>query len=135
MLQIPRVSVSLAILLFTIFVLHIAALYFFWYWSIWWYDLLIHFLGGIFIGGLALTLFKRSTAENGDFLSILFVTVSVVAFFGIVWELFELSVDSIIAFNDQNDRLDTITDLAVDITGGLIAPFFFWKRSNVIAPS
>ncbi|HEY4508106.1 MAG TPA: hypothetical protein VJJ55_00430, partial [Candidatus Paceibacterota bacterium] len=44
----------LALLVCVIALMQSAAIVFSLYWTLWWYDILLHFLGGIFIGLLVL---------------------------------------------------------------------------------
>ncbi len=119
----------LAVLLYVIAALHIAALYFFWYWSIWWYDILVHILGGVWIGGMALFFISRTHMKTPHSLFVRFVfPFLIVAVFGTLWEAFEWNVDQIILFRFQNDIVDTLSDIGADIGGGLIASFLWFRQ-------
>lgn len=116
--------IRLSILLYTITALHILALYFFWYWSIWWYDIPMHFLGGLWVGGMAfltygyIPAFSRFRDRRGIYAYIVpFIAVLAI---GALWEVFEFSLDTFITLQ-QNDVLDTISDLGMDIAGALAA--------------
>jgi len=116
--------IKLTYLLYIIVVLHILALYFSWYWSIWWYDILVHFLGGFWIGGVALWFYLRhkNLDVNIAFNRLIACAVSVFAVIviGVLWELFEFSLDTFIVFR-ANDVWDTVSDLGADVVGGLAA--------------
>ena len=48
------------ILIVLIAILNKAALSFFLYWKFWWFDIMMHFLGGLWIGGIVLWLYYLS---------------------------------------------------------------------------
>ena len=48
------------ILVLMIGVINVVASYFHWYWSIWWFDMPVHFMGGVFVAMLTIyILYKR----------------------------------------------------------------------------
>ena len=49
-----KLFILLTVLLYIIATLHILSLYFFWYWTFWWMDIILHTLGGIWVGGMFL---------------------------------------------------------------------------------
>ena len=82
-------------LVISIFLLHKGADMFYWYARIAWFDMFMHFLGGIFlalIGGSLGFLFLKNTSKTTFFLSILFFVLVI----GLGWELFEFSIQEII---------------------------------------
>jgi hypothetical protein len=98
-----------------IFFLNSVAMKFHWYYSIWWFDMPMHFAGGLFIGLITLVFFPRRPILHA-FLTVLFI--------GIFWELFEFSLDTFITYNTHN-YLDTWSDIAFDLAGGFSASAFF----------
>ena len=102
-------------LVIAIFFLNSMAMKFHWYFTIWWFDMPMHFLGGIFIGLLALAFSPRRPVLTA-FLSVLMI--------GVLWELFEFSLDTFITYNPHN-FLDTFSDLVFDLVGGLTASLYF----------
>jgi len=120
-------------LIYVIAALHIAALYFFWYWSIWWYDIMMHTLMGFWIGSMALIIASRRINTKNDLIRF---GVPILAAFiiGILWETFEWHIDRFIIVRLQTDIIDTLSDLASDITGGLIASLIGFHRSSRILP-
>ncbi|MFA5778111.1 MAG: hypothetical protein WC870_01300 [Candidatus Paceibacterota bacterium] len=112
----------LYIILF-IFVANFAANKFFWYSSVWYLDMIMHFLGGFWLG-LAFLWFLLE--ENLSFALILKIILGVL-FVGILWEIFELLFNNIVAQNPFN-ILDTSSDLFFDISGGLCAILYIWRK-------
>ncbi|MDD3072533.1 MAG: hypothetical protein PHH17_01395 [Candidatus Pacebacteria bacterium] len=122
------------------------------YVKFWWWDSMLHFLAGIglgFIGFLILyVLYKNNKfkASHG--------TIAIFAFcfalsLGVLWEIFEFSVDSLFGENMQRARdlcdleyfcdsrlgvIDTMIDLILDAMGALIASFssyLYLKRKEI----
>jgi len=108
--------------LYVIGALHIAALFFFWYWSIWWYDILLHALGGVWIGGMML-FFLSGREKNMSGSTILRFSVPLlgVLIIGTFWEAFEWNIDQVVLSYFQNDVVDTLSDIGADIAGALLS--------------
>ena len=100
-------------------VLHFIAGAFYFYWTLGWFDYLMHFLGGLG-GGLVVAWFvsdrNLSTTQT---VVIVFCSVMLV---GVVWEIFEKVND--IAQSTEGYALDTTHDLLMDALGSLVAGFF-----------
>lgn len=96
-------------------------------------DIIVHFFGGawlVFVGFAFIPFFKRETNKTKFVLSL-----AVVALFGgILWEIFEFSLDqySLSSFGFvpgfQGPPLDTLSDLFFDTVGGLLAAFYIKSR-------
>lgn len=111
-----------------VFLLHMTAMYLHLYWTIIWFDLVVHALGGLWVALTLLWLVFHSNYERlhvfrglGVFLVAIIGTLAV----GIVWEFFELATDT--AVSPEIYRIDTALDLLMDTTGALIAYSFFIK--------
>ncbi len=122
-----KLFISLSFLLYIVAALQMLALYFFWYWSYWWYDIMMHFLAGLWVGGMVLwvyffsgsTKISRPIRKSHAYL----MAISITFLIGLSWELFEFSLDTFIIFQ-QNDLMDTMGDLGMDILGALSATFY-----------
>jgi hypothetical protein len=98
--------------------LHIAGETYFFYWTYWWYDIIVHGLGGVAIGSLLASAYHaRDSVSLPRFLFIVGVTFAI----GIVWEVFEYVIKSqqYEAFDPY--VLDTAMDLGMDTAGGMFA--------------
>ena len=114
----------LASLIFLIFLLNYLAEKFYWYSAIWWFDMLMHFLGGFWLGLLFFYIFPpKDNLIRSAIGALLFVL-----FIGLGWELFEVALNNMIA-GETFDYVDTISDLFFDLSGGLCAILFIWKKS------
>ncbi|MEX0935007.1 MAG: hypothetical protein WDZ70_01630 [Candidatus Paceibacterota bacterium] len=107
--------------------LHMTALRLHWYWHMPWFDVLPHFIGGmfaafslIFISFLYYRSQGKETERAFSAAIILFGTFLV----GILWEIFEyifaVSVDPLASF-------DTVVDLFMDTLGALVVWWYVQK--------
>ena len=115
----------LAYLIFFIFILHFAATKFYWYYSLWYLDIIMHFLGGIWIGLASIYIFQPKEFFFSTTLKILFVVLLV----GIGWEIYEFLVNDTLAQNPM-DFPDTFSDLFFDLFGGFCAILYTWSRTK-----
>lgn len=118
MIERKKILTQSAIILYFIVFLDILAKIFYWYYTIWWFDILMHFLGGVFIFFLLSYLFYNKR-------KILFLLVGVLVI-GLFWEVFEF------IFNNRIGGMvfewgDTLFDLVFDALGG-ITGFFLVKK-------
>jgi len=113
----------LAFLIFFIFAVNYAAMKFYWYFSIWYFDMPMHFLGGFWLGLALIWLFSVKELS----FKIIFKIILGVFLIGIFWELFEVFVDKTIAQNSFN-LLDTVSDMCFDLAGGGLSIIYFFKR-------
>ena len=112
-------------LIFFIFFMNFLAGKFYWYTSIWYFDIVMHILGGIFIGLLLFWfLNKKKITFNLIFALKAILGVLIV---GILWEFFEIILNNIIA-GDNFNIFDTISDLFFDLAGGSLASIYFLRK-------
>ncbi len=118
-------------------VLNLLATLFYWYSTIWWFDILMHFLGGFFIGLLAYWIstsfiparFLPTTIMG--WISVLILSVCIIGF---LWEAYELVVDLCTGAQGYG-YLDGISDMFNDLSGGffsVIAIFLFPQRDSTV---
>jgi|SRR3989344_38873 len=113
----------LLILIFFIFVVNFFANKFYLYSSIWYFDMIMHFLGGFWVGLACLYFFVPKILSLKSILTILLF----VLFIGVGWEIFEALVDRVITQNLLN-ILDLSSDIFFDLSGGALAILYFFKR-------
>lgn len=128
--------------------------------NFWWYDVLLHGLGGIWVGLLFLrgygelvfragfTLLPNrdgSQSQNGsrfarefmpNWKKTLLLTVGAVFFVGVAWEIFELVTGTAMAPGDVYP-IDTIIDMVMDVLGafaayGIAHMVFLGRRSAAV---
>lgn len=116
-------GIGIAALGILIAFLQLLATRYFLYFELWWFDIPMHFLGGLFIGSAFLwawrfePIVKRMTPLS-MFMSAFLATLTI----GIAWEIFEYVTDSYAA---ANYTLDTALDLLMDIFGMAAAYLLF----------
>ncbi len=115
-----------AILVFFIFLLNSLASMFYWYSSIWWFDMPMHFLGGLWLGLIFIWFFKQTEIN----IKLIFKIILGVFLIGFLWEIFEIIVNNL-TLKDTFNTLDTISDLCFDIAGGAFAiwRFYFLQKT------
>ena len=88
----------------------------YWYSSIRYFDMFMHFLGGIWVGLMSLYFFTFQRISLKLVVRVLLVVLAV----GVGWEIFEFLVNDAFAQNPFN-YLDTFSDIFFDLSGGLCA--------------
>ena len=94
------------------------------YWSIWWYDIPVHIIGGAGIALLAAWALALKGKQPSFFACMLMVLIA-----GLGWEVFE-AYFGLTEF--PQDTIDTIKDLCDDVLGGSVAfilSMYFNSRS------
>ncbi len=103
-----------------IFGLNTLAGKFYWYSGVWWFDMPMHFLGGLFVGLLVLFYTKRSINDavfmQGRDIALTLFLVLIVAF---GWEVLEYILFRL--GGDNFSFLDATSDLAFGLAGGSLA--------------
>jgi hypothetical protein len=119
------------VLVAIIAVLHYLALQFFLYWSVWWFDIPMHFLGGLWVALFASWFFFFSgfVYRNVELLGktkIFLITIASVIVVGVLWEVWEVWAD-LVSMDDIGYFFDTALDLIMDTLGGIVA-FIYAKK-------
>lgn len=118
-----KMFTRISVLIILIFSLNYIANFFHWYSSLWWFDMLMHFLGGFWLGLVMLWIFAPT---NMSFRSVLFVFWGALIV-GIGWEFFEFFVNENIAQNFFDMR-DTASDIFFDLSGAFVSMLYFVQR-------
>jgi hypothetical protein len=113
----------IALLILFIFLLNFLANQFYWYYTIWYFDIIMHFLGGYWVGLLAAYLFAWDAPTAPSVLKILGFVLLV----GVGWEFFEIFSDKIASVN-YFFLSDTLSDILFDFLGGTGALLFLFKK-------
>ena len=116
--------------IFPVFVLvaHLFLLLFFNFYSIFpWFDIPMHFIGGISLGityFLILQFFqKKNYLRMDSFFKVLFI-FALVSLTAVFWELFEFSAEFLTGFDLQGTLNDTMLDLFLGMLGGFLTAVF-----------
>lgn len=86
------------------------------YWHFWWYDVMMHFIGGFAIASF---FFIFTNNWKRSFVAMLFVAIG--------WEIFEY-LFNIEVLEGLKYTLDTIKDLCMDSLGAFLAIYINKKR-------
>lgn len=123
---------KLLIFILVILLLQVIASYFYWYWRIWWFDMLMHFAGGLWVGLSILWLYFLSGRivmfPQNKTISPIVVGVVAVLCVAILWEVFEYLVQVLFPQGTPYDILDTLSDIFFGFLGGTAASFVFLKK-------
>lgn len=114
-----RTLIGLLILAGALFILNEVAVERFLYWRFWWYDIMMHLLGGVVIGGIAAWMQLRLFPAASSRTTVITVLASIVVV-GVGWEIFEYLIDPTYA-EQANIVFDTVLDLIMDMLGALAA--------------
>ncbi len=113
----------LASLVIFISLVNFLALKFHWYYSMWWFDMPMHFLGGMWVG-LFVIWFLAERDLSAKEIGQVILGVFVVAF---AWEVFEFVLNAETVKNTFDLR-DTVSDLFFGLSGGFTAIFYVFLR-------
>ncbi len=106
-------------LILIVAVLHFWGLERYYYWIFWWYDIILHTLGGLWVGVVTIWLGRRLEQPTG-LTRLLVITLAV----GVMWELYELGFG--LTWTSKAGYLeDTGLDLFFDLAGALGASLVF----------
>lgn len=115
------------LVLIAVFFLHVSGSNYGFYNSIWWYDVMMHILGGV---GIALSVYwflrtiNKDKIDKNIFIKVIIYTILA----GLLWEGIEAYYDIASApIGSRPYFIDTIKDLIDDTIGGLIVMFFINK--------
>ena len=117
-----KLLIHIIVLMFFIFLTDKAAGKFYWYNSIWYFDMIMHFLGGVWVG----LFFIYTLSVDEASLKSLWRVVLLTLLIGVSWEVYEFVVNNMIG-RVPFDILDTLSDIFWDVAGGLVSLFYFSK--------
>lgn len=126
-----KLFVRAFILLVIIGILNYIAAVLYLHWTVWWYDVMLHFLSG-FCASLAFMhfyfYFFKSNKQNK--LKAIHLTFFFVFAVGILWEIFEVWNGDTSFFDGIYYVRDTISDLIIDLCGGFFGTLYSFKFLN-----
>lgn len=112
-----------------LFLFNLLAYQFYWYVSISWYDMAMHFAGGVFLALLIGAHFHKRfrTLETKE---IIVTTLLGVFIIGLGWEYFEYVVQIMLRPVPFADISDSISDVICDMTGGIVGTYFVLRAKK-----
>ncbi len=100
---------------------------FYFYWSLHYYDSVVHFLAGITVGLGSLWIWMHITKKELTQKQVVVVALIGASIIGVLWEIFEVT-NGITSFADGIHYVtDTGSDLLMDVCGGIVASVYAWK--------
>ena len=116
---------------FLIGLVHWVAEFFYLYWTVWWFDNLAHFLGGLAIGLFSFWIFKifYTFKQVPSLRNVICIIVFLTFVVGLGWEVFE-SVNDIGFAPSLGETYwqDTSYDLLADILGAIVAGYIIFGK-------
>lgn len=121
-----------AIAVFGTFLFNTLGVYLALYWIIWWYDIPMHFFGGLFTGLLVvyILLSYKKTAYIQTFKIILF-SLLLTFLITILWEFYEYFIKTILA-GEKFDLIDSSSDILFGMIGALQAIFIYKRHKKIV---
>ena len=124
-----RLLKHLVFLMFFLFVLNLMAQEFYWYFTIWYFDMIMHFLSGFWVALFFVWFFSMEdmgflqlSLEKIDFKLFRKIILFVLSI-GVLWELFEFYVYQYIG-QIPFHLLNTVSDICFDLLGGICAMLY-----------
>ena len=105
--------------------LNLVAIGFYFYWTISWFDYLMHFLGGLTLATVVIWMLKLENRSYKNFIT-LFIIVMIA---GVGWELIEYVYN--LTDSTEPYAIDTTKDLVMDAVG-TVAAYYIILRSRVL---
>ena len=100
-------------------------------WTFWWFDMVLHFLGGFWVGMIVFLIWNHYFGISA--LSRVKVIVLVIAgtlLVGIAWEVFELYFGVTSLSDGAEYNTDTLSDLVLDVCGGFFATLYAYNLES-----
>lgn len=127
-MQARRIPIFLVVLIIAIAIANGLADKYYWYWTMRWFDIPMHFAGGMWLAGVAVWWYRPSQSISPvSFSKILAICLCAALGVGLLWELYEAGV-SFLTVGHINAMSDTLKDLLFDTIGGTTVAVFTWWR-------
>ena len=102
------------------------------FWTVSWYDIPVHFLGGFWVGSMVVWFISQRKSQVSLSYRKLFVTVLAwTILVGLLWEVFELAIGVTSFLDGFNYVSDTSKDLLMDTLGGFLVAWI--NKSSLIS--
>jgi len=124
-----KILKKLALAIVALFLLNTGATFFSWYSLAWWFDMPMHFLGGVSVFYISALLWERARTRvsNGRYLYECVITAILL---GVLWEALELFLYMHYG-TPQFILLDSISDVFFDLAGALYAAYMLTSLLRV----
>ncbi len=110
---------------------------FHWYSIVWWFDMPMHALGGMWVALASLFIYryKHTTTEDIFRPKMIFVIALIsVLVIGVLWEFFEFGMEAV-GTVDLANPIDSLSDICFDLAGGVVGALYFVSRYERVIKS
>ncbi|HDK7138088.1 TPA: hypothetical protein PTV74_001857 [Clostridium botulinum] len=118
----PDKSLYLSIIIFIFISLYLGTLNNFYRYT--WWDTMLHTISGIIIGFFAIIILRKHSPnkpiDNYNKIFIFIFILSFAALCGVVWEIYEFTIDTLFNLDMQGVEYTGVTDTMVDLIADLI---------------
>jgi hypothetical protein len=114
----------LVILMFFIFILNLLGEKFYWPYSIWYFDMPMHFLGGFWVVLFFFYFYSFTFPLKTKMFPTVLIILGSLLVWGIGWEFVEYYIYTIVG-GEKFVFLDTASDVCFDLAGGLAAVLYY----------
>lgn len=125
-MNLKKISWFICIGIFLLWGLNTLAGFFDLYYQFYWYDNMMHTLGGVILGCIGLWILIKTRRIHSLYTrDIILMVLLFVLLGGIGWEIFEYIQDVLLHTNLQPSLRDTVSDLVADLFGGCLSLGFY----------
>ncbi len=110
---------------------------FHWYSIVWWFDMPMHTLGGVWVALAGLFVFKYRRITHEDISKpqkLFFISLMSVIVVGVLWEVFEFGVQTT-GIVELANLTDSFSDVCFDLLGGILGTLYFIHRYERVIKS
>lgn len=120
--------------IFGVFILNALASFFFWYESFHWFDMLMHFLGGVVVTFFAVFALYKTYSKwrnYGKAWKVILINSLVLLLVAFLWEVMEFSVQHAFdVYGALATPVDSISDIILGLAGSLVALFYYFMKTK-----
>lgn len=122
-----------ALAIFGVFILNALASFFFWYQSFTWFDMVMHFFGGVVVTFFLVWFFfkkYRIWREQGTLKTIIFNSFFFIVI-AVLWEVMEFSVQHLFDIDGVlATPRDSVSDIFFGLMGSLLAIYYYFMKTR-----
>ena len=126
-----RIFIRTAAVVFGTFILNSIGVWLSLYSILWWYDIPMHFLGGLFTNLLIISIFLRFKKTNNiSVINLVIMSLIITLLIGLLWEGYEIFWD--IFAGKKHIFIDSLSDIFFDLAGGVEAVFIYLRHRKIV---
>lgn len=100
------------------------------YWTVWWFDMVMHFISGVCVAMAGVLIWQYFFDKNISFKNAMVVALVSVLIVGLMWEVFETYFEITSVSDGLSYFTDTTSDLLLDLCGGILGSIYAHKIVN-----